>query len=91
MTDAMLAAAKTIAETPFPAAETMRCPYPLYEALRSGPPTSCRPASSWSRGTPTSRRHARPEAFSSHHSVFEDGWMRAATLEDHLDPHAIWG
>jgi cytochrome P450 len=92
LTDVTPTAAKTIAETPFPAAETMQCPYPLYEALRSGPP----------HRTPTgefviSRRAdivdvtRRPETFSNHHSFFHDGRLRQGTIERHRDPDAIWG
>ncbi len=92
MTDAMLAAAKTIAETPFPAVETMRCPYPLYEALRSGPPHQL-PTGEFvvSRRADILDVTRRPQTFSNHHSFFQDGRLRPAMIENHLDPHATWG
>ncbi len=83
---------RVIAETPFPSAETMQCPYPLYTALQAGPPGRL-PTGEFA----VSRREdilevtRRPEVFSNHHSAYDNGWMRAATLVDHVNPDYSWG
>lgn len=87
------APAPALAETPFPSAETTRCPYPYYKALREADPVHRLPS-----GEYVASRHAdithvlrHPELFSSRHCMFNDGWMRASTLEDLRDQTVPWG
>jgi cytochrome P450 len=86
-------ATRLLAETPFPSAQTTACPYPYYAALREAGPVY-----QLSTGEYVVSRHEdvfqvtrSPEIFSSRHSVFEDGWMRAATLEDLESEDYPWG
>jgi cytochrome P450 len=69
----------------FPSAEAIACPYPLYKTLRAEAPIYKLPG----REEYVVTRHEdvfhatrHPEIFSSRHSVFENGRMRAATLAD---------
>jgi cytochrome P450 len=77
-------AEQVVAETPFPSAETMACPYPYYKALHDAAPVNRLPSGEYviSRHADVFHATRHPEIFSSRHSVFVDGWMRAATLED---------
>ena len=80
-----------IAETPFPSAEATQCPYPLYQALRQ------QAVYQLPTGEYVISKHAdvfqvtrHPEIFSSHHSIYVDGFMQAATLEDYRNPDSVW-
>jgi cytochrome P450 len=79
--------------TPFPSAETTQCPYPYYEALREAGPVYQLPTGEYvvSRHEDIFNVTRHPEIFSSRHSVFEDGWMRAATLDDLDSADYPWG
>lgn len=69
----------------FPSAEAMKCPYPRYAQLRREAPVYQRPGTNeWvvSRHADIFHVTRHPELFSSRHSVFEDGRLRAATLAD---------
>ncbi len=92
MTDTRSAAATLIAETPFPAAETMQCPFPYYAALRTGPPHRL-PSGDFviSRRADILEITRNPEVFSNHHSYFDEGWLRPGTIERHRNPHGTWG
>ncbi len=83
---------KVIAETPFPAAETMQWPYEYYRALRTGPPRRL-PSGEFvvARRADIVEITRRPDVFSNHHSAYDDGWMRAATLDDVANPEYVWG
>jgi cytochrome P450 len=84
--------ADLIAETPFPSAQTMQAPYDFYRVLRAGPPVRLSTGEyAVARRDDIIEITRRPEVFSNHHSVFDDGWMRAATLEDHRNPDYAWG
>ena len=77
-----------IAETPFPSAEATQCPFPLYEAFRRESPVYQLPTGEYviSRHEDVFKVTRQPEIFSSHHSIYVDGYMQAATLEDHRNP-----
>src|SRR5206468_2812717 len=69
----------------FPSAAAMQCPYPRYAQLRREAPVHRRPGTNEyvvSRHADIFHVSRHPELFSSRHSVFEDGRMRAATLAD---------
>jgi cytochrome P450 len=85
-------AERLIAETQFPAAATMQCPYPYYTALRSLPPKRLLGGDyAVSRRADILEVTRQPDVFSNHHSAYDDGWMRAATLGDHANPEYAWG
>ncbi len=92
MTKTTTAVARMIAETPFPAAQTMQCPFPYYAALRAGPPHRL-PGGEYviSRRADILEITRNPEAFSNHHSDFDEGWLRPGTVERHENPHGVWG
>jgi cytochrome P450 len=81
-----------IAETPFPSAKATQCPYPLYEAFREEGPVFQLPTGEFviSRHDDIFNVTRHPEIFSSHHSIYVDGYMKAATLEDHRNPDYAW-
>ncbi len=85
--------ATTLAETPFPSAEATSCPYAYYQALREQGPVYQLPTGEYvvSRHADIFQVTRHPELFSSRHSVFEDGWMRAATLDDLKSEDYPWG
>jgi cytochrome P450 len=69
----------------FPSADGFACPYPIFRALRTEQPVKRLPGRA--EFLVTSREHIQwvtrhPELFSSRHSVFQDGLMRAGTLAD---------
>lgn len=69
----------------FPSAEAMQCPYPRYAQLRREAPVHQRAGSNEfvvARHEDIFYVSRHPELFSSRHSVFENGRMRAATLDD---------
>ena len=70
----------------------MQCPYQYYAALRSIPPHRL-PSGDYviSRRADILEVTRQPETFSNHHSAYDDGWMRAATLSDHANPDYAWG
>ena len=76
----------------FPSAEVTQCPYPVYSALQHRAPVYQLPTGEYviSRHADISHLTRDTGALSSHHSVSEDGWMRAATLEEARDPQRIW-
>jgi cytochrome P450 len=76
----------------FPSAEVTQCPYPIYRALRSEAPVYQLATGEYviSRHADIAELTRKPEVFSSHHSVMDDGWMRAATLEDHRKEGYPW-
>jgi cytochrome P450 len=83
---------KVIQGTPFPSAQTMQAPYEFYRALRAGPPRRL-PSGDFvaARRADILEITRRPAEFSNHHSTYDDGFMRAATLEDYANPHGVWG
>jgi cytochrome P450 len=83
---------KLIAETAFPSAAVTQCPYPHYEAFLEAPVYQL-PTGEFvvSRHDDVFHVTRHPEIFSSHISVFEDGWSRTATLEDHANREYPWG
>lgn len=76
----------------FPSAEVTQCPFPVYSAFRRESPAYQLPSGEFvvSRHADIVEITRQPEIFSSHHSVFEDGWMRAGTLADHENPDYPW-
>jgi cytochrome P450 len=84
---------ENVHDVPFPSAEAMQCPYPLYNALRETEPLYQLSTGEYVISRHEDAQHVtrHPEIFSSHASVFEDGWMRAATLDDHRNPDYPWG
>ncbi len=76
----------------FPSAEVTQCPYPAYAALQKRAPVYRVPTGEYviTRHADIARLTRDTEALSSHHSVSEDGWMRAATLEDYHSPERVW-
>jgi cytochrome P450 len=69
----------------FPSPDGFACPYPMYRELRAEEPVKKLPGRN--EYLITAREHIQwvtrhPERFSSRHSVFEDGLMRAGTLAD---------
>src|SRR5271154_1275639 len=81
----------TVAETPFPSAATMACPYGYYESLRAGGPVYRSPDRNEffiTRLEDILHVNRHPELFSSEHSTMEDGYMRTATLEERAARHA---
>jgi cytochrome P450 len=80
-----------VAETPFPSAEATQCPYPLYEAFRQEPICQL-PTGEYviSRRADIFQVTRQPEIFSSHHSIYVDGYMQAATLDDYRNPDLPW-
>ncbi len=81
-----------VSETPFPAAETMQCPYPYYRALHDGPPQRL-PSGEFmiARRADILEVTRQPALFSNHHSAYKDGWIRAGTLADTTNPDYAWG
>jgi cytochrome P450 len=77
-------AASTLTDTPFPSADTTKCPYPFYEALHEQAPIHRLPTGEYvlSRHADIFHVTRHPEIFSSRHTVNEDGWMRASQLTD---------
>jgi cytochrome P450 len=82
-----------IAETPFPSAQATQCPYPLYSALRQGAPVHRIESGEYviSRYADISFVLKNSEIFSSRHCMFDDGWMRKASLQDLDDQSRPWG
>jgi cytochrome P450 len=80
-------------DTAFPSSDTMRCPYAYYRTLRDEAPVHRLPGGEYliSRHADVAHVTRHPELFSSHHSVVEDGRMRAATLVDYADADRAWG
>src|SRR5689334_3887804 len=76
----------------FPSAEVTQCPYPIYQAFRAEAPVYQLPTGEYviSRHADVARLTRQTDVFSSHHSVFDDGWMRAATLDDHRKKGFPW-
>jgi cytochrome P450 len=76
----------------FPSAEVTQCPFPVYSAFRRESPAYQLPSGEYvvSRHADILEITRKPEVFSSNHSVFEDGWMRAGTVEDHENPDYPW-
>jgi cytochrome P450 len=76
----------------FPSEEVMACPYPYYDAVRQRAPVS-KPAGGdhfvVTRYEDVVFVAEHPELFSNHHSVFENGFMRASTLDD-LETDRPW-
>jgi cytochrome P450 len=77
---------------PFPSAAVTRCPYGVYRALQGEGSVYQLPSGEYvvSHHADIAHLTRHPEIFSSNHSVMEDGWMRAATLEDHANPDQVW-
>src|SRR5271154_2829631 len=77
---------------PFPSAEVTQCPYPAYKALQEQAPVYRLPDGEYviTRHADGNRLPRDTEALSSHHSVMEDGYMRAATLADHNETDRVW-
>jgi cytochrome P450 len=77
---------------PFPSAEVTQCPYPAYRALQEQAPVYQLPSGEYviTRHADVNRLTRDTAALSSHHSVMDDGYMRAATLADHEDPDRVW-
>ena len=75
-----------------PSAEVTQRPYPVYAALQKQAPVYHLPTGEYviTRHEDINRLTRDTTTLSSHHSVMEDGWMRAATLEDHLSPDRVW-
>ena len=73
-----------LAATPFPSVEATRCPYPLYAALHRDARVHRLGSGEYviAGHEEISYLVRHPEIFSSRHTVSEDGWMRAATLDD---------
>jgi cytochrome P450 len=69
----------------FPSEATLRCPHAIYGVLRDEAPVYKLPhRDEWVVSRHADVRHIamHPEVFSSQSAVFDDGWMRAATLAD---------
>lgn len=78
----------------FPSAEAMKCPFPLYARFREDAPVYKLPGRNEyviSRYDDIFAVTMNPEAFSNHSSIFENGYMRSGTLEDHVNPDIAWG
>lgn len=91
--DTELRASRNVLDSPFPSAETQKRPYPYYAAVREVEALHRLPT-----GEYVVSRHAdieyvlqHPELFSSRHSMFDDGKMRRATVEDLKDETVPWG
>lgn len=81
-------------ETDFPSAEVMKCPFDYYSALREEAPIFQPPGRDEyvvSRYEDIFAITMNPDIFSNHSSIFENGYMRSGTLEDHVDPAIAWG
>jgi cytochrome P450 len=76
----------------FPSAEVTQCPYPVYRALQAESPVYQLPSGEYviSRHADIVRITRDTDSLSNHHSVMDDGWMRAATLEDHRSRDRVW-
>ncbi len=76
----------------FPSAAVTQCPFPVYSAFRRESPAYRLPSGEFvvSRHADIIEITRQPEIFSNHHSVSEDGWMRAGTLADHENPDYPW-
>lgn len=92
MTD--VAAGPSLDEIDFPSAETMKCPFALYSRFREDAPVYKLPGRNEyviSRYDDIFAVTMDPESFSNHSSIFENGYMRSGTLEDHANPDIAWG
>ena len=76
----------------FPSPEIAQCPYALYSELRKHAPVYRLPSGEYvvTRHIDVARLARQPEVLSSHHSVSDDGWMRAGTLADLSVPGRAW-
>jgi cytochrome P450 len=77
----------------FPSAAVTQCPYPVYAALQKASAAYQLPSGEYviSRHADIVRLTRETELVSSKHSVMDDGWMRAATLEDRASTERVWG
>ncbi len=85
--------ASTVAETPFPSAKTMGCPFGYYRELREGAPVFQVAGGEFvvSRHEDLMAVARAPEVFSNRHSVFDGGRQRTPTLAELDDPDRVWG
>lgn len=80
----------------FPSTEMMQCPYPFYSRLRHEAPIYQLPHLQDPPHYVVSRHEQireitlDTETFSNRHTVVEDGWIKAGTL-DHIDTDYAWG
>ncbi len=84
---------RTVAETPFPSAQTMGCPFGYYRELREAAPVYRLDGGEFvvSRHEDLIAVARAPEVFSNRHSVFDGGRQRTPTPAELDDPERLWG